>query len=60
MKYEPVNGGMPSDHPLRKGPLVYSLGQEPIESTPPESQEPSEDVPPEEDKGSNSDNSEMK
>ena len=41
MKYEDYNGGLPPNHPLKRGTLVMSLGQGLTESTPPESPEPS-------------------
>ena len=37
MKYEKYNGGLPPNHPLKRGTLVMSLGQGRSESPPPES-----------------------
>lgn len=43
MKYEKYNGGLPPNHPLKRGTLVMSLGQGRSESPPPESLEPIEE-----------------
>lgn len=42
MKYEKYNGGIPPNHPLKRGTLVMSLGQGRSESPSPESLEPIE------------------